>query len=467
MTGEGGLRWKIDISIIGERGHCLHDCGSWVYVSLCRTDRGGTSVILDDVIDSVRRFYFESADFNGYPRYQLMTEHEVPDSVIRELVRNLLVSGEVDCVFASASPNPHIRAFSDVPIHRQLELLDDQGSSCDFCLYPSRKALSACSEATAFESVPYKHEIAVGGGQLDFRVFDLSILEYYRNDPRYHYAADDISGRISVRDEFYESDSMPERNRVALETFGFAYDNDFNRAIAVFLRYLSKLTPDHQSIWAAHAIGGGYSLHPDYYQNAILGEWGTRISIFEAFVEELSLVNEMTALMGRGHLFKNSFARSRPGNFAFLLRPTQKAFDEFVMVLDKMISDNIDREFFSEDLSLETDTERADGKVVVVAKGTISLLKEWVNRYWRPAEPEPVESMFQAFRTVRKLRQKPAHAVVEDAFDQEIFKQQRRLIIDAYAGLRTLRLLLANHPEVRKNPPEIDESLHKGEIWDI
>ena len=75
--------------------------------------------------------------------------------------------------------------------------------------------------------------------------------------------------------------------------------------------------------------------------------------------------------------------------------------------------------------------------------------------------------MFKGFRAVRKLRQKPAHAVNENIFDLKYFKEQRQLIIDAYNSVRTLRLIFANHPKVKKNPPEIGERLERGEIWDI
>jgi hypothetical protein len=75
--------------------------------------------------------------------------------------------------------------------------------------------------------------------------------------------------------------------------------------------------------------------------------------------------------------------------------------------------------------------------------------------------------MFKGFRAVRKLRQKPAHAVNENVFDLSYFKEQRRLMIETYDSLRTLRLVLANHPMIKRNPPEILPQLAKGEIWDI
>lgn len=270
-----------------------------------------------------------------------------------------------------------------------------------------------------------------------------------------------------MHDEHYKSGAMPEHDKVLLQTFGFAHDDDLNRAVAVFLRYLSKLSSEHQRIWAAKAVKGNYKLHPDYYRSSVLGDWGTRISIFEAFTQELAVINEMSALMGKPQLFRKSYDNERPKEFGFLLRPTLAEFNGFVLLLDKMISDNINKEFFRQDLSLEEDQEREDGKVVVRQKGTIALLEEWVRKYFRPADQAPIDKMISAFRKVRKLRQKPAHAVKEDMFDQKYFKDQRQLVIESYDAIRTLRLMFANHPNVRKNPPEIGEDLYKGEIWDI
>ena len=90
-----------------------------------------------------------------------------------------------------------------------------------------------------------------------------------------------------------------------------------------------------------------------------------------------------------------------------------------------------------------------------------------MRKYFRPADPKPFEDMLKGFRAVRKLRQKPAHAVNENVFDLKYFKDQRQLVIDAYNSIRTLRLVLANHPKVKLNPPSIGEYLARGDIWDI
>lgn len=237
--------------------------------------------------------------------------------------------------------------------------------------------------------------------------------------------------------------------------------------MAVFLRYLADLSPEHQRIWHAKMLTGDYKLHPEYYRSSILGDWGTRISIFEAFTLELKVINEMAAVMGRPPFFRQTFEHDRPKEFGFLLRPTLAEFNAFVLILDKMLSDNIDKAFFQNEVQFEQDRPRSDDKIEVRQKGTLALLEEWLRKYFRPADSEPFENMFRGLRAVRQLRQKPAHAVDENVFDLRYFKDQRRLVIDAYDTLRTLRLVLANHPKVRRNPPKIQEHLARGEIWDI
>ena len=131
------------------------------------------------------------------------------------------------------------------------------------------------------------------------------------------------------------------------------------------------------------------------------------------------------------------------------------------------MSDNINKKFFGSDVDLETDEVRDDGKIVVSQKGTIQLLESWLNKYFQPIERKPLEDMLATFKHIRKLRQKPAHKVNVDSFNQKHFHEQREIVINSYDAVRTLRLILSNHPAVRKNPPQISDHLMKGEIWDI
>lgn len=407
--------------------------------------------MIEDIYTVVEEKYFSSGDFNGMPIYGLEGIFDINGRAFKASVRKGI---EDDFLTARFDGNPHIRGFSNIPKDKTLEGFDTSEYPGHICLYPHEKMLANSEKLAAYSQSPYELELARGAGQLDYRTFDLSVLEYYRNDPRYSYDTDFIHGQISITDEYFESDSVPEHDQILFQTFGFAYDDDLNRYVAVFLRYLGNLSAEHQKVWAAKEVKGDIKLHPDYYASSILGSWGTRMSIFRAFTEELKVINEMSALIGKPSLFRNSYDEETPKEFGFLLRPTQAEFNNFMLLLDKMMSDNINKKFFEDDVDLESEEERDDGKIVVTPKGTIQILESWVNKYFHPADPTPIEDMMKTFRKVRQLRQRPAHKVNADSFDQELFKKQREIVVKAYDSVRTLRLILANHPRVKANPPK-------------
>lgn len=410
---------------------------------------------MNEICKQVTDYYLGSNRFNGT---------SIKKSWDRSMVRSHIEVGNIEVVGSGIFPNPHIKPFSDMPLNRQLEEYDANADNC--CLYPGRSILEKVVKIEDYEGQPYTKRLALGGGQLDGVYFDLSVLEQYRNDPRYYYWADDINGRVCIHDDHYESDEMDEKDKVLLETFGFGFNDSGERCVVSLLWYISGLSNEHQQIWAAkEIISGNFKMHPDYYRNNIIGDWGERLPICEAFIMELSVINEMATKINSNNLFRKDFSESRPKEFAFLIRPTLSAFNSFVLLLDQMMSDNINKKFFDGEIADEYDHERDDGKIEVRRKGTIAILEEWTDRYFRPADDGPIQEMKAAFRKVRKLRQKPAHSVQDDAFDQKYIKDQRKLILDAYGAIRTLRHILANHPKVKADPPDINEQLWKGEIW--
>lgn len=412
---------------------------------------------MDEICKRILGHYLESYRFNG---------SRIDGSWDRHVIRSHIEAGNIEIVGPGIFPNPYIKPFSGVPIERQLQEYDSNADDC--CLYPGRPLLDEAVEDSEYEGRPYTKRLALGAGQLDGVYFDISVLEQYRNDPRYYYWADDINGQICIKDEHYDSNEVDERDKVLLETFGFGFNDSYERCVVLLLWYISTLSREHQQIWAAkELLSGDFKMHPDYYRNNIVGDWGERLPICEAFVMELSVINEMANKIKSENLFRRDYSESRPKEFAFLIRPTLSAFNSFVLILDQMMSDNINKKFFAGEIEDEYDHVRDDGKIEVRKKGTIAILEEWIDRYFHPQDNGPINEMKAAFRRVRKLRQKPAHSVQEDIFDQKYIKEQRQLILDAYGAVRTLRQILANHPKVKTSPPDIHEQLWKGEIWSM
>lgn len=421
------------------------------------------SIDIDTLLDTITRFYLKSRDFNGIPTTLLAKDLNVSIVELLEPLSALIQKGLVSIIYGDIHPNPHIKALQDEPADRQIEKLSTSKIN-GACVYPLPTQLEKIVDPNDYEGKPYVLSLALGAPQLEFRSFDLSVLEYYRNDPRYSYTNDDIRGSISVHDAYFESENMPERDQVVLQSFGFSYDSELNRAVAVFLRYLADLSPQHQQIWKAKELSGDYLLHPDYYRTSIIGDWGEKLSIFAAFLEELKIINQMSDAMGRPPLFRQDFTKDdAPREFSFIVRPTLKALNDFIHLLDKMMSDNINLDFFRHEVPYEREQTRKDGKVVISTKGTITILDDWLRSHFRTNDWEPINQTITTFKEIRTKRQKPAHGLNDDSFDQKYFHEQRQLIIRAYEAIRTLRLLFWNHPSCKK--VAINSLLWDGKIW--
>lgn len=417
----------------------------------------------DALAEYILEHYLQSSDFNGVPITAILSKFGLSKPALLEVLSKLITQRKISLVYGDRHPNPHIKAFPDEEIEEQLRKLPELHLKA--CAYPAKEYPKAFLDPDQFTGKPYDYELALGAAQLEFRAFDLSVLEIYKNDPRYLYDNWDIGGRVCISDDFFETDDIAEHDQVLLQTFGFCYNKNIDRAVAVFLRYLKDLSPEHQQIWKAKELSGEYSLHPDYHRTSLIGDFPERYSLADAFLLELHTINEMCALIGKPSLFKETFKDNKPRGFGFLVRPTLKEFNEFVHILDKMMSDNLNRDFFKTDMSMENEETRKDGKVVVTQKGTISLLDEWFNKFFCADDTTPLKEMISTFRNIRNMRQKPAHAIHEDKFDQKFFHDQRKVFIEAYRAISTIRHILAFHPSVEASNFKINPHLLDGKIW--
>lgn len=400
----------------------------------------------DELLNRITSQYLESHDFNGYP---LRNESK---SALRDLIADDLIT----IVFGDTHPNPHIKALVEPPPNKTLEKLDKYEIQYS-CAYPTPKHLASVIDPVKYSGLPYKLELARGSAQLSHRSFELRVLEFYRNDPRYYYESDDIFGRVHLRHE-----GMEERDEIYLR-FGFSYDENRNRYVAAFLWDLFRLAPEQQQYWRLNEVTEKTKLHSDYYRSQVLGEFPENISLYEAFILELRTINEMAVAMGRPKFFRNDLKEDRPKEFTSLLRPTKREFNNFVRLLDSMMSDNINLAFFKNEVLLETEILVGEGRYRLERKGSIKVLEEWLHLRFKTPEPEQMNRMIETFREVRGLRNKPSHTPTQDEFSPAISTEQRELIIRAYGAVRTLRLIFACHPDTRA--VKVNEDLYEGNIW--
>ena len=112
------------------------------------------------------------------------------------------------------------------------------------------------------------------------------------------------------------------------------------------------------------------------------------------------------------------------------------------------------------EICYEKEQRRKDGKIIVTQKELFNFL---MNGYVNSLDQQTGQYGMKQSHPKRssKLRQKPAHEIEEDVFDQKYFKDQRDLILDTYSAIRTIRLIFANHPKVRKASIDIPDCLRE------
>ena len=412
---------------------------------------GMSQAILREITD----FYLRSADFNGVPLATLRALVELPWGRLRRHLAELIKSGKVSLAFGSVQSNPHIKMRPDLAASQQIEKLRQERPE-GICAYPSAATLQAVLDVTQYGDRPFTKRLALGEPQLLPVYFDLPVLETYYADPRYRFEFDGYVGYISISDEHYQSEDTASKDQVALQTFGLGYDAKGDRVAVVFLRYLSDLSAEHQVVWNTHVRDDDCRMEEDYYRTAILGEFIEDRSVYSAFLHEQVVINRMARRMGRPVLFRETFENTRPKEFSLFLRPTAKNYRSFVHVLDKLLSENINKDFFRDEVRMSDRIEQPDGTVEIQARGTLSLLEDWLRIRFPLQDDAVFNEIMEPPKEVRKLRSKgPAHRLEEDRYDRDYYRQQDELMKRVYLAVRNLRVVLATAPKARKvNVPQ-------------
>jgi hypothetical protein len=407
------------------------------------------------ILDTITGFFLTSSDFNGILLSELAEELGMPWPDTRKPISSLLQEGKISLSFTSHTGNPHLKRLPDIPIPEQQAKLTAEEPHT-ICAYPSAAVIRAAGDLSGYDTRPFTRRLALAEAQLMPVFFDLDVLEQYFRDPRYDFNFYDLAGTISITTEHYQSSAVQERDKVLLQSFGIGYDSERNRVVVVFLRYLSDLSPEHQQIWNAHVISDVCTMNSDYARASIYGAWPEYHSAYQAFLREQTELNVLALLIGKPPLFRETFEDRRPAGFSPMLRPTRKNFHDFVHLLDKLLSENLNLDFFRGDVPLETYRRRSDGTTEVLRKGTLQLLEHWLSAGYRTADGEDIaREVVAPLREIRALRQKPAHALDGDVYDRTYPRRQDELLGKAVRTLTQLRLMLSCHPSARQQyaPP--------------
>jgi hypothetical protein len=415
----------------------------------------------DPILAAIVSAFVDSAErgsFNGIVAASLLRFEHDPER-LRSHLGTLVNEHMISCVFACADVNMHIKRFPDLSIDRQYALLKTEDLQ-EFCVYPTGSEISKNIDVTQWNDRPFSKALALAEPQLTYRAFDMGALERYTSDPRYSVHFADYMGTMSIRDESFEDEQFPDRDKVSLQTFGLGFSDQRIPHVIVFLRYVAALSTEHQQYWNSYLVSGDVRMCKQYYQSSILGEFWKNRSVRYAIIEQMTLINAMSQAIWGRHLFRDRPAGDVPIGLTAFLRPTADNYFRFVMALDKLLSDSIDIKFFDRKVSLEVEKIRPDGKIEVQRKGSLTVLEEWLlaEIHW-PDANSFLDVVIAPLREVRKLRQAPAHTFTTDNFSTDCYDSRKRLLWAVFNSLSNIRATFAKHPRARdiKVPTWLDE----------
>ena len=402
------------------------------------------------LLKEIIAWYLNSGEFNGLP-----VRGDVAADRRREAIE-LVRAGLVQVVSEDDYMNPHIRPW---PSHRSVgdqvgSLRDLKRTSYAVCLYPTPAAMKGIRLPRRFADRPYAQAMARGRGTLELAFFAVDVLEPYRNDPRYRFGFHDFGVDMSIEDDAYVDEMEPERDKISLRHLGFAYDlsgydkTDLNstiiRRVCAFYCDLITLTPEHQQRWKSYQVSDdGLEPHPEWW-GMQMGNWADGVGPFTRLFFELQNVNELFERAFDVPLFTTT---KRPDDFGWLLRPSQREWDEFVQQLDKVLSENLRHDAFDA-VGVDRVDERGQNL------GTLTRLQHFMVNHG--IATEVARNVLKPLRDVRSARQRPAHALRENISDKTFVHRQVALLSELNDSLVEIRRWLSTHPKNRswKQPHE-------------
>jgi hypothetical protein len=410
------------------------------------------TTLLNRIID----FYLNSSDFNGIRANVLLGDlgPGAPET-LKKLVRRGLVE-----VYSSKYDNPYIKRLPALSISQQLGFLGEANGKEHVCLFPSVRAMRRRLPSNKYRTKPFSRFLALGHPQLETVYFQLGVLGRYQSDPRYIFRFDGLDGHISVKTEDYKGREMAESDKVGLQTFGLGTSAQGHRVIATFPRYLTSMSSRHQQHWESYRVRGKSKTEKNYALRGVWGQWTDGVSVYDALLAEIFHINQMCRLIGLPNLFRRDYSREtrgeedssldEPKGFGLLLVPTKKHFLEFAQTLDKIISENLNTAFFAAELvELEEKITKGNSEVVVVQKGTLRLLEEWLTKYIRIKRENGPAIIVAPLKEVRRLRQSPAHKFVDDEFSIRYQGKKQELITEVYRSVSNIRRFFQTHPKAQ------------------
>lgn len=408
-------------------------------------------------MNAIYSHFIESNDYTGILFEDLFFEWNTSwEEGIRRLIY-LIERG--DCIIQSSTLPFIIRNYIPT-IEDSVKYLKEliKGKPIKYsqfkeCAYPSNSYLITNRSIEGL--APYDKFLALGGAHLQPKYFDLGVLNNYIDDPRYKLQLKDYHGSLSY--ELAEDTKLDQKGYYELKTFGLGYDDSGIRVIVTFPRYLRYLSFSQQNHWESYEKMSQCKVSKPYLDNIEAGCFAFPQSIASGVLNERKYINELWNAIFEDKLFLHDYKiEDLPAYYSFLFRPTTKDLNRFYLMLDKLISDDLNMKHLRSLLQNGFDNIPPYNVELDKFIGSLAALKEWIDHANTLKDGTKIgEEIILPLKNVRKKRQLEAHKIItENILDSEIYKLHDDILLYVYDSFCKLRIMLSSHPKaVNINPP--------------
>lgn len=449
------------------------------------------------LLNYILKFYINSIDFNGCRLHDLYKRFPNIKLLKISIIR-LLQSKEIDLYYCDT--NPYVKNFSlNIPRKKMIELIEALPETYNFnkyykeisisditikvaeeqendplfpiSLFPSSKVIKKYikTKPKYLNLPPFNKMLMEGMPHLHFLYFRIDVLNRFLNDPRYTVHNYDYTGLIYYN--FREDNNLEkDMHDIYLSHFGIAYNKiTKENAITIFPHDLRRLSLKHQCYFYSYLLKcqNDYLPESDYYKN-VMGESSDGISIFDAFIQEMVLINQMFKIICGQNLFTKIATfnnTSRPEYFHSFLAPTNITYCNFCRTLFRLVIDQLNKKamlLFAKKLNIYYKE--------IENLGTMTLLQEIFNKGFQANNGEETGTkIINIWKTeIHESRNIQSHSFIEDKYDIKIYTKYRKTLQEAYISIRLIRLVLSEYPIIKKSIKDgnivISDDLFYGKI---
>ncbi|MEV7876064.1 hypothetical protein AB0N80_16790, partial [Microbacterium sp. NPDC089188] len=200
----------------------------------------------------------------------------------------------------------------------------------------------------------------------------------------------------------------------------------------------------HQQRWQSYQVPDDkLEAHPVWWKTQ-MGHWPDGIGPFHHLFLELESLNSLWAGAFGEPLFKNI---DRPQDLGWMLRPSQREWDEFIVQLDKLLSENVRHDAL--DAAGAPRKDKNDQNL-----GTLTRLAALLES--RGFSAVDAKALMKPLREIRQARQKPAHVLRANITDKTFVHRQVALLHDLSDALNGMVRWLMTHPKNQGWKPSLE-----------